>query len=314
MKRGKETCRILKEIRRQIADANDIEFITSECRYQGDCLGTCPKCEAEVQYLEQQLSARHAAGKAIALAGISAGLLFSSATSFASESQPIKQSQSIQNSSSDKVFLAVGEVQSIYDRAYQPIYQEFYDRFSAPSEFHDAINGKLIALITFKKNGRIKNVEITNSNLPKVVDKEVINTLMNFEGIIITKNGVPVEQISLPISLNIPPRLIITTLETDETSDSVTISGNVKTIDNNDDMFAATIIENPDQKPITNMAETDLNGNFTLKVKKGSKVSISFIGYKTITFSVNGNCNIQAYLDNDFYLTGEVIGPTIIEL
>ncbi len=75
MKRGKETCRILKDIRRQIAEANDIEFITSECRYQGDCLGTCPKCEAEVRYLEQQLSARHAAGKTIALASISAGLI-----------------------------------------------------------------------------------------------------------------------------------------------------------------------------------------------------------------------------------------------
>ena len=81
MKRGKETCRILKEIRRQIAEANDIEFITSECRYQGDCLGTCPKCEAEVQYLEQQLSARHAAGKAIALTGISAGLFMASCSS-----------------------------------------------------------------------------------------------------------------------------------------------------------------------------------------------------------------------------------------
>ena len=30
MKRGKQTCRILKEIRRQIAEVNDIEFITSE--------------------------------------------------------------------------------------------------------------------------------------------------------------------------------------------------------------------------------------------------------------------------------------------
>ncbi len=55
MVRGKQTCKILKEIRRQIAEANDIEFITSECQYQGDCLGTCPKCEAEVRYLEQQL-------------------------------------------------------------------------------------------------------------------------------------------------------------------------------------------------------------------------------------------------------------------
>lgn len=35
MARGKQTCKILKEIRRQIAEANDIEFITSECQYQG---------------------------------------------------------------------------------------------------------------------------------------------------------------------------------------------------------------------------------------------------------------------------------------
>lgn len=75
MKRGKQTCRILKEIRRQIAEVNDIEFITSECQYQGDCLGTCPKCEAEVRYLEQQLERKRIAGKAITVLGISAGLV-----------------------------------------------------------------------------------------------------------------------------------------------------------------------------------------------------------------------------------------------
>ena len=63
MARGKLTCKILKEIRRQIADANGIEFVTSECRYKGDCLGTCPKCEAEVRYLEQQLRIRSLAKK-----------------------------------------------------------------------------------------------------------------------------------------------------------------------------------------------------------------------------------------------------------
>ncbi len=78
MARGKQICKILKEIRRQIAEANGIEFATSECRYKGDCLGTCPKCEAEVRYLEQQLRARSLAGKAIALAGISAGMILMS--------------------------------------------------------------------------------------------------------------------------------------------------------------------------------------------------------------------------------------------
>ncbi len=75
MARGKQTCKILKEIRRQIAEANDIEFVTSECRYKGDCLGTCPKCEAEVRYLEQQLCKRQLMGKAVVLAGLSAGMI-----------------------------------------------------------------------------------------------------------------------------------------------------------------------------------------------------------------------------------------------
>lgn len=78
MAKGKQTCRILKEIRKQIAEANGIEFVTSECRYKGDCTGTCPKCEAEVHYLERQLHARTLAGKAVALAGISAGMIFMS--------------------------------------------------------------------------------------------------------------------------------------------------------------------------------------------------------------------------------------------
>lgn len=86
MTRGKQTCKILKEIRRQIAEANGIEFVTSECRYKGDCLGSCPKCEAEVRYLEQQLRSRSLAGKAIALAGISAGMILMSGCSGTSSS------------------------------------------------------------------------------------------------------------------------------------------------------------------------------------------------------------------------------------
>lgn len=74
MERGKQTCKILKDIRRQIAEANDIAFITSECRHKGDCAGTCPKCEAEVRYLEEQLERRRSLGKATRLAGLAAGI------------------------------------------------------------------------------------------------------------------------------------------------------------------------------------------------------------------------------------------------
>ena len=74
MERGKEICRILKEIRRQIAKANDIEFVTAECKHKGDCAGTCPKCESEVVYLEEQLARRRRLGLTTRVAGLALGL------------------------------------------------------------------------------------------------------------------------------------------------------------------------------------------------------------------------------------------------
>lgn len=81
MKEGKQKCRILKEIRRQIAEANDIKLVTSECRYRGNCLGTCPKCEAEVRYLEQQLLFRQRMGLAVKIVGVPLGMSAVGATS-----------------------------------------------------------------------------------------------------------------------------------------------------------------------------------------------------------------------------------------
>lgn len=72
---GKSKCKILKDIRRKIAEDNEIAYITSECKYQGDCSGTCPKCEAEVRYLESELEKRQKMGKAVAVAGIAAAVM-----------------------------------------------------------------------------------------------------------------------------------------------------------------------------------------------------------------------------------------------
>lgn len=74
MKRGKKICKTLKEIRLQVARANDIPYEPTECKHEGDCLGTCPKCEQEVRYIERQLDIRRMLGKAVAVAGVSAGL------------------------------------------------------------------------------------------------------------------------------------------------------------------------------------------------------------------------------------------------
>ena len=74
---GKEKCRILKEIRAEIARQNDIEWVVSECKHKGNCKGTCPKCEQEVRELEAALARRAALGKTVAVAGISAAISLS---------------------------------------------------------------------------------------------------------------------------------------------------------------------------------------------------------------------------------------------
>ena len=63
-------CKALRNIRRHIASTNDIAYVPAECDYQGECSGTCPRCESEMRYIERQLRLRQAMGKAVVLAGL----------------------------------------------------------------------------------------------------------------------------------------------------------------------------------------------------------------------------------------------------
>ena len=74
MTKGRSTCKLLKSIRQQIADANGISYQPKECHHKGDCTGTCPACEAEIRYLEGELKARKGNGFGMKVAGIAAGI------------------------------------------------------------------------------------------------------------------------------------------------------------------------------------------------------------------------------------------------
>ena len=74
MEKGKRTCEVLKAVRLEIAKANDIQYAPRECHHEGPCAGTCPACEAEVKYLEQQLQVRRMLGRAVMVTGIAVGL------------------------------------------------------------------------------------------------------------------------------------------------------------------------------------------------------------------------------------------------
>ncbi len=87
MRRGKDICKQLKAVRKRIAEENGISLelpwrggdgeracIGDECNYDGPCRGTCPRCEAEVRYLEQRLTDHLRRGRVATVAGLSLGL------------------------------------------------------------------------------------------------------------------------------------------------------------------------------------------------------------------------------------------------
>ena len=74
MTHGKNICNQLKAVRRSIAEENDIPLKIEECTYKGECRGTCPRCEAEVRYMENALANRLRLGKVATITGIALGL------------------------------------------------------------------------------------------------------------------------------------------------------------------------------------------------------------------------------------------------
>ena len=85
--KGRNICDTLKAIRKQIADANGIDYSPEECHFKGECKGTCPRCEQDVRDLEHELRIRQMAGKAIKVAGVALGItaLAASTTSCATQ-------------------------------------------------------------------------------------------------------------------------------------------------------------------------------------------------------------------------------------
>ena len=74
MDKSKITCETLKAIRKQVADANGIVYTPAKCDFEGVCTGTCPACESEREYIENQLSLKRKAGEIVQIAGLVAGL------------------------------------------------------------------------------------------------------------------------------------------------------------------------------------------------------------------------------------------------
>lgn len=74
---GKQICSYLKSVRREVASANGIDLEIPDCTFEGECPGTCPRCEAEVRQLERELLQRQSLSQKVAIVGVAMGLALS---------------------------------------------------------------------------------------------------------------------------------------------------------------------------------------------------------------------------------------------
>ena len=179
MARGKKTCKILKDIRRQIAEANDIEYVVEECQYKGDCLGTCPKCEAEVRYLEQQLHQRQMLGKAVMVAGISAGLLsLSSCGNEMYDQINTSEEAEIIRGGKEPAANILGEIveqMPSYPGGTSALMKFLSDNIKYPSTC-EGVQGRVVCSFVVERDGSLSDLKIVKSVHP-LLDKEALRVL-----------------------------------------------------------------------------------------------------------------------------------------
>ena len=235
MTRGKKVCKILKEIRQQIADKNDIEYVTSECHFQGECQGTCPKCEAEVRYLENELNRRKQLGKAVAIAGISLGLagIFSSCNTLQQskitlnvlEGDVIKAENfffdTVPDIIQDDSEIIVGELPISDDynyfairfaeempefpRGMEEMYKFLSDNLVYPKEAKEnGIQGTVIVEFVIDTSGKVSNAKVIVPLYPEC-DKEALRVIQEMP------NWKPAKHQGKPVAIyyNLPIRFML---------------------------------------------------------------------------------------------------------
>ena len=70
MNPGKNRCKYLKEVRQRIADENGIPLQQHECTFKGECSGTCPFCDSQLERINARLDAKRQRGETINFDGL----------------------------------------------------------------------------------------------------------------------------------------------------------------------------------------------------------------------------------------------------
>lgn len=174
--RGRNICDTLKAIRKEIADANGIEYSPEECHFKGECRGTCPKCEQEVKDLEYELRLRLMAGTAIKVAGVAAGIVAMTACSDGKIQRTVSDNakqwrtaviKPTADPDSSKIFGAAEEMPS-FPGGEKALMQYNKDNTYYPEEMCEgAAQGRVMVGFVINEDGSISDVKVLRSLTPE---------------------------------------------------------------------------------------------------------------------------------------------------
>lgn len=195
MKQGKHICETLKGIRKEIAQANDIDYTPIECSHNGDCAGTCPACESEMRWLERQLRLRQSLGKAVIVAGLSLALSGVATASPSPSPVPSDRKKNVKQHRTHKqkkkknnnVVLPIvgnlveGQVPSLYETAefpngQQALLDSIVKNIEIPKELIGSSDEKVVVMFSILTDCSIGEVKIEKSTNP-AIDKYIIDAI-----------------------------------------------------------------------------------------------------------------------------------------
>ena len=169
MKHGKSVCNTLKQIRLDVARANGIDYVPTPCTHKGDCAGTCPACESEVEYLEKEISRRNSLGKAVLIAGIGLTSLTSMAGTSSNATTAFSSGIENQVSRSDNEVFGSSAHMPSFPGGDWALIRFFSENVVYPEEaYKNHIEGKVIVQFFIEKTGKVGEVKVARG-----VDKEL---------------------------------------------------------------------------------------------------------------------------------------------
>lgn len=184
--------------------------MVSECKFKGECSGSCPKCEAEIEYLEQQLNERRLSGKIVRLVGISASviaMLTPAVTQAASSQFPDNKVTTSKESKNNTIYGYI-EPTAVFPGGDMELINWIYTHLKYPEEaLKDSIEGRVVVQFVVEKTGKVGEVKIVRSPNP-IFDQaaiDVVKTLPDF--IPGKKEGKPADcWYTLPIKFELPEK------------------------------------------------------------------------------------------------------------